>query len=187
MWADLDENFELVTERLRLRRLKPASDNFSDYLNGMRNTKNSPFILSTRSDFKLDELESFVNETNSDPNYLLLGIFQYSSQKHIGNIKFHVSNCDSTRAEIGIFIWDLEHRSKGFGSESILVCMNFLRKTHGIREFWLGVHADNITAISTYSRIGFRNVFFNQDTNTFTMELIGIDEAKDFLYSPWDF
>ena len=159
----------IETERLHLRCLNPIRDDFSNYLKGMRDIDGSPFIITARNDFQLGEIIDFVTKINNDSNFLLLGIFLRNSQEHIGNIKFQISDWGAARAEIGIYVWDLKNRSNGFGSESILGSTKFLLYSLGIRTFWLGVHVDNIKAIETYTRIGFRRTHYNKATNSITM------------------
>ncbi len=62
---------------------------------------------------------------NSDPNTLLLDIFDKITGKHISNGKFEPINFDENYAGFGILIGDINFRVKGITAEFMLSFMEY--------------------------------------------------------------
>ena len=87
------------SQRLLIRQLS-ESDNIDVYLSWMQNVSNS-FIESVNSNISKSDLYKYINEKNSKPDSIFLGIFDKQTNKHIGNGKFepifHVQSKSNVR------------------------------------------------------------------------------------------
>ena len=76
----------------------------------------------------------------------------------IGSISLHDIDQINRHAFIGIFIGEEEHRSKGYGAESIRLILGYGFKTLNLHNIMLSVHADNDAGIACYKKVGGREV-----------------------------
>ena len=121
----------------------------------MKDESKNPFILSADSRTDLPHLVEYVNARNASGHAILLGIFESSEKRHIGNIKFEPIDFESKSSWIGILIGDINWRRMGVGSEVITTCMQWMQVEFGIKEFYLGVDSSNFAAINLYKKVGF--------------------------------
>ena len=152
------KNYFIESQRLLIRQLS-YEDNIDDYLSWMQNLNNT-FIESVDSNISKNDLYNYINEKNSKPNALLLGIFDKQTNKHIGNGKFEPINYSENFAVMGLFIGDVGYRGKGVFKEFIECCVNKILLPMGIKTLLLGVNKENVSAIKAYSKAGFRRTQF---------------------------
>ncbi len=84
-----------------------------------------------------------------------LAICLKENNQHIGNI--HLRNIDwvSRLAEVGIFIGDAEHWSKGYGRQAMRLILRHAFHDLRLRRVFLTVLDDNHRAIRSYEKCGF--------------------------------
>jgi RimJ/RimL family protein N-acetyltransferase len=84
-----------------------------------------------------------------------LAICMKETDQHIGDI--HLRNIDwiSRHAEVGIFIAEVEHWSKGYGQEAMGLILRHAFNDLGLQRVYLTVLDDNHRAISAYEKCGF--------------------------------
>jgi len=74
----------------------------------------------------------------------------------LGNISLmNVNNIDGT-AELGIFIGDENYLSKGYGSEAIMLLLNYAFMQINLNNIMLKVFSFNKRAIKAYEKCGFK-------------------------------
>ena len=144
----------LETSRLIIKPLS-QTDNIEDYLSWMKD-KSNIFISSVNPNYTNADIYNFICEKNSDPNALLLGIFDKITGKHIGNGKFEPINFDEKYAVFGILIGDVNFRGKGVVVEFIHACFHEILIPMNITKLVLGVNKLNRNAIKAYSKAGFK-------------------------------
>jgi ribosomal-protein-alanine N-acetyltransferase len=143
----------LETSRLIIRPLS-QTDNIEDYLNWMQDKSNF-FICSIDPNYTKANLYNFICTKNSDPNALLLGIFDKITGKHIGNGKFEPINFDEKYAVFGVLIGDVNFRGKSILGEFIHACLHEILIPMNITRLVLGVNKLNRIAIRAYTKAGF--------------------------------
>ena len=153
----MSDNIEILTSRFSLRTLD-SSDNLEKYLSWVQDVSSNPFIMSARSDYTLDDLKTYVDQVNTNPEITFFGIFDRESKMHIGNIKFSQINAAIGSVEVGILIGEKEWRNKGAGQEVMIACNQWLKNQCSIQKVVLGVNSDNISAIMLYRKLGFRQI-----------------------------
>ena len=146
---------EIYSKNFKIRSINPISDDLSNYLQWMRDEKLNKFILSVNKDMTLDSLSNYITEKNEKSDCLLLGIFEISTGKHIGNIKLEPILKNSS-ATLGILIGNPEFRGKGFGLEIINQVCKFAKINLSLKKIDLGVDIRNTSAVKLYLKCGFK-------------------------------
>lgn len=143
------------TSRFYLRPLT-LSDVSARYLGWLSDDQSRRFIQSARVDYDIQMLSAYVMEKIHKPDTMFLGIFERTSDAHIGNLKFEPVDKVERYAVLGILIGDPKWRGKRVAEEVIKASADWLKRSFGIREIILGVARENQAAIRAYARIGFR-------------------------------
>jgi ribosomal-protein-alanine N-acetyltransferase len=146
--------FESVSDRLCIRTLDPNED-LNDYLSFMNNKANI-FIESTKYNWTLKSLKSYIESKNMSYTAILLGLFDLESRVHVGNIKLEPINLSENYSVLGIFIGRVDFRGLGLAQEAIEHIFLNLLMPIGINKLVLGVDKRNDSAISAYKKCGFQ-------------------------------
>lgn len=141
------------TDRFYIKKLE-TSDANHNYFGWFEDDVIKNFILNHPS--SISDLVSFINNCNINNATLLLGIFSKKNQQHIGNIKFEFENDSKLKATMGIMIGEPRWRGKGVASEVISECGFFINKNFRTKEMHLSVDKNNLSAIKSYKKIGFK-------------------------------
>ena len=78
-----------------------------------------------------------------------------SGEKLIGNCGLHAIDWKNRVAEVGITIGENENQSKGYGTEAMLLLLDYGFNTVNLNRIQLRVYEFNSRAISSYNKIGF--------------------------------
>jgi ribosomal-protein-alanine N-acetyltransferase len=156
-------NDKTSTKNFNLRTLHPEIDDLKNYLTWLRDINSNQYIESSDENYTLEKLIMYIKDKNNSPAALLLGIFEKSSNIHIGNIKIEPINF-SKEAWLGIMIGEQDYRNKGYGTEILKHGLEFSKKKYNLKKMCLGVNINNEPAMRTYKKIGFKEVGkINQD------------------------
>jgi len=154
----------IKTERFQLNIMKPELVS-NVYLNWLEDSQTNEFIINKK--FTLDELKKYcLDKLNSD-NCIFWGIF-YNS-KHIGNIKYEPIDFNEKSAIMGVLIGDKEWQGKGVFKEVFLESSKEMTQT-GINKIYLGVDVNNLKAISSYIKTGFKIIETNNNVHKMLFE-----------------
>ena len=141
------------TDRFYINKLEPSNAD-NNYLDWFDDEAIKKFILNHPS--SISDLVSFINHCNTHDSILLLGIFSKKDRQHIGNIKFEFENDSKSHADMGILIGEVKWRGQGVASEVISESGLFLSKSFSTKEISLVVDINNVFAIKSYKKIGFK-------------------------------
>jgi ribosomal-protein-alanine N-acetyltransferase len=161
----------IKTKRLVIEQLH-ADFNVENYLNWLKDSSNK-FIISVNPHYEKKDIQKYIGQKNSSPDALLLGIFDKTTGKHIGNGKFEPINFTQKYAVVGVLIGEKEFRGKEIAGEFILACFQYVMVPMGIERLILGVHKSNLEAIKAYSKIGFvlsKNPVLDLDSTSLELE-----------------
>jgi RimJ/RimL family protein N-acetyltransferase len=115
---------------------RTVADNFGQYNN----------LVSTASAKKtLEELKGYR-----------FAMILLENNELIGHISLHDIDHLNRNGFLGIFIGEEKHRGRGYGAEAVRLVLEYGFKTLNLNNIMLSVHADNITAISCYKKVGFK-------------------------------
>ena len=143
---------ELRTDRLKLRCLT-VEDVGPEYL-AWFSTPGAAFISGGQPQ-SLESLRAFVMEKTSQPDTLLIGIFEKATDRHIGNIKYEPIDVKTGEAVLGIFVGEPSYQGIGIAGEVIVETAKWLKTHAGVRQIALGVSVGNIRARQSYEKLGF--------------------------------
>lgn len=117
-------------------------------------------FLGSRKPASLDDEKDYVRSTwdNNKKGQLALGIELLGSKKLIGTIGAWPLWQFSGSYELGIAIWELKERSKGYGTEAIQLLLFYAFEIMNAHRMQLHVVSFNKRGIKAYSKVGFKEV-----------------------------
>ena len=149
------KDVRIPTDRFLLRSLLPedVTECYSAWLDdeAARN-----FIDAARRVHDTDTLKRFVAGQSERADALMLGIFEISGERHIGNLKYEPLDREQGYAVMGILVGEPDWRGKGVATEVIAAADLWLFTELGMNEIALNVHRDNAGAIRAYEKVGYR-------------------------------
>jgi ribosomal-protein-alanine N-acetyltransferase len=145
---------EIHTPRFLLRELA-ETDVTKRYLGWFRDSDATRFITAAAKTRTLSDLADYVRERVGRLDVVFLGIFEKTTGRHIGNIKYEPVNADEGYAIMGILIGEPAWRGKGVTAEVLTASAQWLKAHRKINQILLGVSEDNPAAIRAYGKVGF--------------------------------
>ena len=136
-------NTSISTNRFNLRLLN-ESDASERYLSWFEDKMSKQYIAYSSS--SISSLREYINSKNTASDCILWGIF----------FKYEPIDQKSGQATMGILIGEPAWRGKGVAAEVITATARCLMEQLSISEIILGVDANNIPAIKSYEKLGFR-------------------------------
>lgn len=146
----------LIGDRVRLRAIEKSDlPDFVRWINELEVNRNiampAPRSMGQEENWYADMLKKPVYEQP-------LGIEVRDNDKWalIGNISFMNINQIDRNAEVGIFIGEAQYRSKGYGTDAMLLMLKHGFETLNFERIYLHVHEDNARGIRSYEKSGFK-------------------------------
>jgi RimJ/RimL family protein N-acetyltransferase len=137
--------------------LSPIDENdaekFTEWLNDLDVTQYLPAIYSRSINVKNEK--ELLEKLAKEHNYSIIDI---STNELIGNCGFHHTDNINQTSELGIFIGNKAFWDKGYGTEALLLLMDFGFKVLNLHNITLCVVSFNKRAIKVYERIGFKMI-----------------------------
>lgn len=87
---------------------------------------------------------------------ILFGIRQLGNNTLIGSCQLHSINPVHRSAELQIRIGEVAQRGHGYGSQAVQLLLDFAFKDLNLNRVYLQVFKNNIPALRTYEKAGFR-------------------------------
>lgn len=147
------ENNKIQGERIYLRQLI-ESDASQEYCNWLNDPEVNKFLETRQS--TIEELKEYIKKQLSDPNSIFFGIFDKEKDLHIGNLKLEPIDREKKSAVVGILIGNKYFWGKGLGTEAINLVVKYAFEELGLEKIELGVIANNLWAIRSYEKAGFK-------------------------------
>lgn len=129
--------------------------------------------LASRTPNSVDEERDFIKGSwnSKKSGNLLFGIETLAEKKLIGTIDFHRLWSQNVSAEVGIAIWEPVERSKGYGTEAMLLLSFYAFEIIGYHRLQLHVIGFNKRGITAYKKAGYKEV--------------GVLREADFIYNKY--
>ena len=140
-------------DRVYLRQLKEA-DATPAYCGWLNDSEINQYLETRQS--TIDDLKKYIRKQLADPNSFFVGIFDKENDKHIGNIKLEPIDWENKKAIFGILLGDNAYWGRGIGSEATELIIDYAFNSLGLAEIELGVIAENLRAIRSYEKVGFK-------------------------------
>lgn len=94
--------------------------------------------------------------SKNDPSVYNFAIVDNETDELIGAIGLEHINQINQTAELGIFIGDENHLSRGYGSEAIMLLLNYGFNFINLNNIMLRVYSFNLRAQKAYKKCGFK-------------------------------
>jgi UDP-4-amino-4,6-dideoxy-N-acetyl-beta-L-altrosamine N-acetyltransferase len=126
-------------------------------INGWRNNKELVDQLGANFHFINIETDNqwFDNYMNNRTNQIRCAIVNNETKKIIGVIYLLSIDFVNRKADLSIFIGDIENHNKGYGSQAIIKMLKHAFDDINLNRVSLIVLSDNIRAINVYKKCGF--------------------------------
>jgi len=148
-------DINLLTERLVLRPLT-IEDATVQYLSWLNDPEVNRYLESRFRVHQLKDLSTFIEEVNSDPSAVLLGIFIRQNNKHIGNIKIDSINSYHKHGVIGLMIGDKREWGKGYATESIAAVTQYSLEQLELQKITAGCYEGNLGSKKAFEKVGYQ-------------------------------
>ncbi len=145
----------LVGETIYLRPLE-AADATSSYAGWLNDGATTRFMESGHFPSTRESVAEYIASTAGRRDLIFLAIVLEEDDRHAGNVKLGPINWIHRNAEFGILIGDPAARGRGIGSEATRLVLGHAFDRLNLHRVALGVVADNLPAIRSYEKVGFR-------------------------------
>lgn len=117
-----------------------------------------------QKDFTTESQRQWI-KTKVDSGEVVQFIIEYKKDyKRIGSVYLRDIDYSNNKAEYGIFLGEKDYLGKGIGCETAKLVLEYAFHTLKLNKVFLRVLADNIRAIKSYEKAGFKTEgYFKQD------------------------
>jgi RimJ/RimL family protein N-acetyltransferase len=108
--------------------------------------------------------------------------------KLIGNTGIHKINHIDRKCDVGIFIGDKDHLSKGYGTEAMNLTLDFAFNILNMHNVMLEVFAYNKRAIHSYEKCGFKVIGSRRESKEICgkrHDIVFMDILREEFKSPY--
>ncbi|MBR2564465.1 MAG: GNAT family N-acetyltransferase [Paenibacillus sp.] len=120
-------------------------------------------LTGTQASFTRSQVERYVENTAQDDSRLNLLIALQRTDEIIGDIALKDIDAKNRSAHIRIAIDQPHHQGKGYGSEALLLMLNYGFGIANLHRIELEVYSYNERAIRTYEKLGFQREGVKRD------------------------
>lgn len=145
--------YPLKGNMLNFRSVKRSD--FEHYQNWLSNEKVTQYLEIAWRPVTDKDFEEIYNEANNCDNSVVFIICDKKTNNPIGICGLHLIHWPSRRAQLRIIIGDCSKHNLGFGYEATKFLVNYGFKKLNLNSIYLGVNADNLSALNCYKKVGF--------------------------------
>ncbi|WP_339847136.1 GNAT family protein [Paenibacillus sp. FSL W7-1088] len=120
-------------------------------------------LTGTQNSFTRTQVERYIENAAQDDSRLMLLIALQENNQVIGEIALMDMHTKNRSAHIRIAIDQIEHQGKGYGSEALLLMLDYGFGICNLHRIELEVYAFNQRAIRTYEKLGFQREGVRRD------------------------
>ncbi|KQY82130.1 acetyltransferase [Paenibacillus sp. Root52] len=150
----------LEGERVYLRPFEQSD--VDTYFPGLFNSETRR-LTGTQNSFTRAQVERYVENAAQDDSRLMLLIALQETDQVIGDIVLMDMHSKNRSAHLRIAIDNAEHQGKGYGSEAMLLLLDYGYGICNLHRIELEVYAFNERAIRTYEKLGFQREGISRD------------------------
>ncbi|RAI99111.1 RimJ/RimL family protein N-acetyltransferase [Paenibacillus pabuli] len=120
-------------------------------------------LTGTQNSFTRPQVERYIENAAQDDSRLMLLIALQENDQVIGEIALMDMHTKNRSAHIRIAIDQIDHQGKGYGSEALLLMLDYGFGICNLHRIELEVYAFNQRAIRTYEKLGFQREGVRRD------------------------
>jgi RimJ/RimL family protein N-acetyltransferase len=137
--------------------------------------------------FSMAEIRAWIRNSwnlRKQQKAYIFGITSNTSKLLIGSCQIKILNTVSRRADVSIGIFNPDYRDKGFGTRAMKLLLDFAFDVLNLNSLELKVFENNMRAISSYKKVGFRPIGVRRNADFVNGEYIN-DLMMDLLKEEW--
>ena len=168
---------------LFLRALEPED---LDFVYSIENDESIWNVSTTQTPYSRFLIRQYLENAHQDiyeAKQLRLAICKNDSEEVVGLIDLFDYDPRNNRAGIGIVIQNLNHRSQGYGAESLQLLINYSFNQLNLHQLYANIGIENETSLKLFTTFGFQNCGVKKDWNL--IENTYQDEALFQLINPF--
>lgn len=116
----------------------------------------STIYTGTQQIFTKSDLESYLESIASDPSRIDFLIFTHATHELVGEVVLNEISRINRSANIRVSLFHKDHFGQGYGTEAILLALNYGFGMYNLHRIELGVLSFNTRGIHVYEKIGFQ-------------------------------
>jgi len=144
----------LIGKRIYLREVR-LSDVNEEYYGWMNDSEVTQYLESRFIPQSMNSLKEYVESKLGNRDEIFLAVVKRDNGKHIGNIKLGPINWIHRIGSIGILIGDKNSWGQGFGSESIILVVQYAFNTLNLHKVTAGCYEMNKGGIRIFEKAEF--------------------------------
>ena len=102
------------------------------------------------------EVKAFTKKAINSDRDIVFSVLGKESFEVIGVCGLYDIDFISKRGQLNIIIGDDKSHSKGYGTDTVKVLVKYGFHRLGLNSIQLGLHSENIRALKTYKKVGFK-------------------------------
>lgn len=142
-------------------RLMTSED--TDRIVGWRNQEDVRRNFIYRGAFNRETHENWIRTQVDTGRVVQMMICDLATDKPIGSVYIRDIDRQHNKAEYGIFIGESEARGRGAGTAAAKLMLRYCFEEAGLHRIYLRAFAENIPAIRSYEKAGFRREGYLRD------------------------
>ena len=136
--------------------LRPIDENDTDNIVTWRNRESVKCHFIYQKPFTIEGHTAWLQNMVKTGNVAQFIIYSQALEKDVGSVFLRDIDPDNRKAEYGIFIGEDDARGHGIGTAAAKLIIKYGFDELGLHKIFLPVFADNIRAIKSYGKAGFR-------------------------------
>lgn len=145
----------ITGEKICLRPLSP-DDLEKGYLEWINDPKVNRFLMAGSIPTSMPELREYYEKVIRSKTDVMFAIVIKKTDKYIGNIKIGDINWIDRRAHCGRLIGDKKSWGKGYGTEALMLAMDYAFNTLNLNRLCNTIIMDNVAAIKSCEKLGMK-------------------------------
>ena len=134
---------------------KPEMTDVKEIRN-LKNNERAAFLLGgIFHPYTTEDIESWVNFHNNNPEEVLLVVEDKTTGKLIGHVGLYKIDRIANKTEFGILLADDESRGRGYGTKATKMMVDYAFQTLGLHKVTAEVLSENAPSIAMFKKCGF--------------------------------
>lgn len=145
---------QLSGSRLELLLLTPKNVG-EIYVGWLNDPETVRYTEARHTTHSLESVRAYVASYQASGNDYLMGIFELTGGRHVGNIKIGPVNSHQRCASLGLIIGEKDCWGKGYATEAIALAVRYSFSVIGLHKLTAGVIAGNAASLRAFEKNGF--------------------------------